>query len=161
MLRLKISPTDEYERLVKFFVENELEFDGDEEVTTEIVKCYKLTHGEHDDLIGGVVIAKREGEYIIDGIAVDRLYRKMSVGKILLNKAIKTVKELGGTSITLVARAPEFFRKNGFVTIDPDEAPNFFECKQCPQFQKNCHPEIMRLEIGPETGMGCGCKKEK
>ena len=32
MLKFKMQSTDEYERLVKFFVENELEFDGDEEV---------------------------------------------------------------------------------------------------------------------------------
>ena len=48
MMRLIMKETDEYERLVKFFVENELEFDGDEEVDTDIVKCYKVTHGEED-----------------------------------------------------------------------------------------------------------------
>lgn len=74
MMRLIMKETDEYERLVKFFVENELEFDGDEEVDTDIVKCYKVTHGEEDFLVGGVVLAKREGRYIIDGIAVDKMY---------------------------------------------------------------------------------------
>lgn len=147
MLHLVMKQTDEYERLVKFFVENELEFDGDEEVDTDIVRCWKVTHGPDGDLIGGVVLAKREGEYIIDGIAVDRLYRKMKVGDILLKKVVKTVKELGGDRIYLVARAPEFFRKNGFVTVDPAEAPNFFECRYCPQYQTSCHPEVMRLEI--------------
>ncbi len=73
MLRFKIQSTDEYERLVKFFVENELEFDGDEEVDTDIVKCWKVTHGE-DVLIGGCVLAMRQGRYIIDGIAVDKLF---------------------------------------------------------------------------------------
>ena len=34
--------TDEYERLVKFFVENGLEFDGDEEVDTDIIECFKM-----------------------------------------------------------------------------------------------------------------------
>ena len=37
MLKFTIKSTDEYERLVKFFVENQLEFDGDEEVDTEIL----------------------------------------------------------------------------------------------------------------------------
>ena len=36
MMRLIMKETDEYERLVKFFVENELEFDGDEEVDTDL-----------------------------------------------------------------------------------------------------------------------------
>lgn len=145
-LRLMMKETDEYERLVKFFVENQLEFDGDEEVDTDIIKCYKVTHGD-DYLVGAVVLAKREGQYIIDGIAVEKIYRKMKVGQILLKKVIEKVKELGGDSLYLVARAPEFFKKYGFVAVDPADAPNFFECKQCPQYQVDCHPEVLKLEI--------------
>lgn len=147
MLRMKMRETDQYEKLVKFFVENQLEFDGDEEVDTDIVKCFEIVHGDDEHLVGAAVLAKREERYIIDGIAVDGPYRKLKVGKILLNKVIETVKELGGDSLYLVARAPEFFRKNGFVTVDPDNAPNFFECKYCPQYQVSCHPEVMKLEI--------------
>ena len=145
-LRLMMKETDEYERLVKFFVENQLEFDGDEEVDTDIIKCYKVTHGD-DFLVGAVVLAKREGQYIIDGIAVDKLYRKMKVGQILLKKVIKKVEELGGDSLYLVARAPEFFKKYGFEAVDPETAPNFFECKYCPQYQVDCFPEVLKLEI--------------
>ena len=43
MMKFTIKSTDEYERLVKFFVENQLEFDGDEEVDTDILKCWKVT----------------------------------------------------------------------------------------------------------------------
>ena len=147
MMQLRMKQTDEYERLVKFFVEQGLEFNGDEEVDTDIIRCYKVTHENEDHLVGGFVIAKREGEYIIDGIAVEPIYRKMQIGKIMLEKAVKVVKDLGGNRIYLVARAPGFFRKYGFVSIEPEDAPNFFECKQCPQFQKTCHPEVMKLEM--------------
>jgi len=145
-LKLRMEETDEYERLVQFFVENQLEFDGDEEVDTDIIKCYKVTHGD-DYLVGAVVLAKREGQYIIDGIAVEKLYRKMKVGQILLQKVVQQVKKLGGDSLYLVARAPEFFKKYGFVRVDPDNAPNFFECKYCPQYQVDCFPEVLKLEI--------------
>lgn len=138
--------TDEYERLVKFFVDNELEFDGDEEVDTDIVECFKIVDPE-DNLLAAAVLAKREGEFIIDGIAVDPAFRKFGLGKILLNKVKAEVENLGGDSIALVARAPEFFRKNEFKTVDPNTAPNFFECKQCPQYQKTCFPEVMRLSM--------------
>ncbi|MCI9475725.1 MAG: GNAT family N-acetyltransferase [Emergencia sp.] len=147
MMRLILRQTDAYEKLVQFFVENELEFDGDEEVDTDIVRCFEIVHGAEEHLVGAVVLAKREGRYIIDGIAVDAPYRKLKVGNILLQKVIDTVKELGGDSLYLVARAPGFFRANGFTAIDPETAPNFFECKYCPQYQKNCHPEVMKLEI--------------
>ena len=101
MLKFTIKSTDEYERLVKFFVENQLEFDGDEEVDTDILKCWKVTHTQ-DVLIGGCVLALREGKYIIDGIAVDKLFRKFGIGKIMMDKAVKEVKERGGSELFLV-----------------------------------------------------------
>lgn len=138
--------TDEYDRLVKFFVENELEFDGDEEVDTDIVKCYKVTV-EDDKLVGAIVLALREERYIIDGIAVDPEYRKHDIGEIMLKKIEEETGKLGGNEIYLVARAPGFFKKNGFISIDPAGAPNFFECKQCPQYGVSCHPEVMKKVI--------------
>jgi len=149
-LRLMMKETDEYERLVKFFVENQLEFDGDEEVDTDIISCYKVTHG-NDHLVGAVVLAKREDRYIIDGIAVDKVYRKMKVGEILLKKVIGQVVKMGGDSLYLVARVPEFFKQHGFVPVEPDEAPNFFECKYCPQYMVDCFPEILKLELNDEA----------
>lgn len=146
MIKFTMKSTDEYDRLVKFFVENQLEFDGDEEVDTDIVKCWKVVHGD-DELIGGCVLALRQNKYIIDGIAVTKLFRKFGIGKIMMEKVVKEVKKLGGRELYLVARAPEFFRTLGFKTVKPEEAPLFFECAQCPQYQKNCHPEIMKMEI--------------
>lgn len=147
MLRLILRETAEYEKLVRFFVENQLEFDGDEEVDTDIVKCFEVVHGAEEALVGAAVLAKREGRYIIDGIAVDPLYRKMKVGNVLLKKVVSEVKVLGGDALFLVARAPGFFRANGFAAIEPESAPNFFECKYCDQYQISCHPEVMKLEI--------------
>lgn len=153
--KFQVKETDEYERLVKFFVENELEFDGDEEVDTDIVKCYKIENDNpsdsddvsDDNLIGAAVLALREGRYICDGIAVNPNYRNEGIGKILLDRLISDTKALGGDGIYLVARAPGFFRKYGFDEIDPKDAPNFFECKYCPQYMNTCFPEIMHYEI--------------
>jgi len=146
MPKFNIEITDQYERLVKFFVENQLEFDGDEEVDTDILKCWKVVR-EEDELIGGCVLALRQGKYIIDGIAVDEAFRKYGIGKLMMDKAVSEVKERGGNELYLVARAPGFFRKLGFSQIKENDAPLFFECAQCPQYQKTCHPEIMKLEI--------------
>jgi len=146
MTKLRMNPTDKYDELVKFFIENNLEFSDEEPVPTDLVQCWDVRHGEND-LVAALVLAKREGEFIIDGIAVDRLYRKMKIGKILLDKCINKVKALGGTKLYLVARAPGFFKKAGFVTVPREEAPNFFECFTCPQYNVSCHPEVMLLEM--------------
>lgn len=162
MLNFKISETKDYEKLVPFFIENRLEFSEDEPVPTDIVKCWEITEGsgkiskessesgtigEYGRLIGGFVLAKREGEFIVDGIAVAPEYRKLKLGKALLDRGIEEALKLGAKRIYLVARAPEFFRKNGFVAVKREDAPDFFECLTCPQYGVDCHPEVMRLDM--------------
>ena len=162
-LNYVIATTDDYERLVPFFVANDLEFPDEEdyEVPTDLVQCWKVTEGaqpEPDEdsaeyktdryrLIGGFVLAERQGEFIVDGIAVDTEYRKEKLGKALLDLGIAETRKRGGKRIFLVARAPGFFRKFGFVTVPREEAPNFFECLTCPQYGVDCHPEVMRLDL--------------
>ena len=148
MKKYFINETDEYEKLVSFFIENELEFTEEdaEEVPTDLVKCWQITD-EDDNLLGAFVLAKREGEFICDGIAIDEELRGTGLGTKLLRLGLEETIKLGGTRMYLVARAPEFFRKNGFVTVPRQEAPNFFECLTCPQYGVSCHPEVMRIEI--------------
>lgn len=153
MKDFKIRETEDYESLVPFFIENDLEFSEDEPVPTDIVKCWDVreeeTGGENEKgrLIGGFVLARRQGEFIVDGIAVDPEYRKAKLGQTLLEKGIEEARSRGGKRIFLVARAPGFFRKNGFVTVERKDAPNFFECLTCPQYGVDCHPEVMRLDL--------------
>ena len=146
-----ISETEEYEILVPFFIENKLEFTEEdaEEVPTDIVKCWQITDAD-DKLVGGFVLALREGEYICDGIAIDENLRGTGLGRQLLELGLEEMVKRGGNRMYLVARAPEFFRRNGFVTVPRQEAPNFFECLTCPQYGISCHPEVMRIDIEDE-----------
>jgi len=143
-----ISETEDYERLVPFFIENGLEFTEEdaEEVPTDLVRCWKIEELE-GGLVGGFVLARREGEFICDGIAIDEQLRGTGLGTKLLELGIEETVKQGGTRMYLVARAPEFFRKNGFVTVPRQDAPNFFECLTCPQYGISCHPEVMRIDF--------------
>ena len=147
----RIAVTDDYAKLVPFFIENGLEFTEEdaEEVPTDIVKCWEVTADDVGEqrLIGAFVLARREGEFINDGIAVDSEYRDANLGTELLKLGLDETARLGGERLYLVARAPEFFRKNGFETIPREEAPNFFECLTCPQYGVSCKPEVMVYEI--------------
>ena len=136
-----------YPKLIPFFIENDLEFTEDEPVSTDLIQGWELIRTEDEHLVGACVLAKRQGEFIIDGIAVDKEFRDIKAGKLLLDQAISEVKKRAGTSIYLVARAPEFFRKAGFKNAAKEDAPNFFECLTCPQYQVSCFPEIMKLEV--------------
>lgn len=144
MVDYEISVTDEYERLVEMFIRHGLEFSFDEPLPTDLVKCWKAEEPK-GKLIGGCVLAMRGGEYIIDGIATETEYRKQKIGGELLQLALKEARGRGGKRVYLVARAPGFFRKHGFQRIEASEVPELFDCYSCPQFQKTCHPEVMKL----------------
>lgn len=146
MINFKISVTEDYEKLVPFFIENELEFSEEEPVPTDLVKCWEIIDG-NDKLIGGFVLAKREGEFIVDGIAIDHAYRKYGLGSVLLDNGIEEALKRGAKRIYLVARAPGFFKTHGFETVAREDAPDFFECLTCPQYGVSCHPEVMKLQL--------------
>lgn len=146
MTELKITVTSDYDSLVPMFIENRLEFGMDEPVPTDLVRCWKAVDGD-GNLQGGAVLAMRQGEYICDGIAVNPQFRKSGAGSELLDKMKDEIKGRGGSRLFLVARAPGFFRANGFYDVPKDEAPMFFECFECPQYGTECHPEVMRLDI--------------
>ena len=148
MKKFKISVTEDYDKLVPFFIENDLEFTEEDaiQVPTDLERCWEAVDDE-GKLIGGFVLAKRQNEFIVDGIAVDPEYRGEKLGSALLKGGIEEAVKRGGRRIYLVARAPEFFRKHGFVTVPREEAPNFFECLTCPQYGVSCHPEVMRLDL--------------
>ncbi|MCG8483202.1 MAG: GNAT family N-acetyltransferase [Clostridia bacterium] len=142
-----IRKTDDYEKLVEMFIRNDLEFSEDDPLTTtDIVQCWEAID-DSGKLIGGCVLALREGEYIIDGIAVEPEYQKTGIGAKLLNTVIDYLKAVKATKLYLVARAPAFFKTQGFEAISREAAPEFFECFGCDQYQVSCFPEVMLLKI--------------
>lgn len=142
----KIEETSDYLQLKYFYYANDLEIDLEDEEVPPIIKNWRAIRSD-GELIGGITLGFREGEYIIDGIAVDKRYRKGNLGRELLNTAIDEIKRRNGNLLYLVARAPKFFAKQGFVSIQRTESPEFFECYTCPQYQNTCFPEVMRFEI--------------
>lgn len=145
MTKLYLNKTEDYPSLVEFFIKNDLEFDEGEGEETNYIAAYEITHG--GDLVAAIALSLTEEQYVISGIAVDPIYRKMKLGKMLLNKAITKVKELGGEEIVLVARAPGFFKKFGFVNVSKEEEPDFFSCVGCPQNGVKCFPEVLKLHL--------------
>lgn len=146
MKNINIKITEDMDKLNAFFEENDLEISDDEPVETSVVKAWKA-EDENGALAGGICLAFREGEYIIDGIAVDAAFRGRKLGERLLSLAVSEVRKRGGKKIYLVARAPGFFQAEGFNIISGDEAPLFYECANCPQYKVDCFPEIMSLEV--------------
>ena len=71
MIHFIMRETEDYEKLVPFLIENDLEFSEEDPVPTDLVKCWEVVAGREADaeLLAALVLAKREGKFIIDGIA--------------------------------------------------------------------------------------------
>lgn len=140
--KFNIQVTYEHDMLNPFYAENDLEIAEDEPVSTDTLKSWIIRND--DTITGACTLAFRKGEYIIDGIALAPESRGCGAGTELLKTAEQEVKKRGGTRIYLVARTPEFFRANGYETVERSDAPEFFECFGCDQYNVSCFPEVMR-----------------
>ncbi len=147
MIRITAEP--DHNSLNGFYAENGLEISEEDPVGTDAVKSWRMYHG--DDFAGACTLAFRQEDYIIDGIAVAEEFREQNLGTGLLKTALDEAKQRGAERVYLVARAPGFFRDHGFVTVEREQAPEFFECAGCDQYQKTCHPEVMRFDFPKES----------
>lgn len=143
---MKIREATDIDRLVDLFMRSDLEFSEDEPVSTDVVKAWEIVD-EKENLLAGCVLAKREGKYIIDGIATEAAYQGKGIGAMLLNEVKTYLRSVGAPELFLVARAPGFFKTQNFDSIAREEGPLFFECFGCDQYQKTCFPEVMRLKV--------------
>ena len=87
----EIISVDDHESLNRFYEKNDLEISEEDPVGTDAVKSWVLV--EDEKLAGAATLALREGEYIIDGIALDESYRGGGRGTALLNTVIDEVRK--------------------------------------------------------------------
>ena len=80
--------------------------------------------GVGDYLVAGCILIKEEGHFVVQGIAVDPVLRKMGLGKVLMKKALEEARSLGAKELLLVARKPGFYKKLNFTVVPPEEAPS-------------------------------------
>ncbi len=146
---IRIIPIEDHESLNGFYERNELEISEEEPVGTDAVQSWILYRDEA--MAGAATLAVRQGEFIIDGIALEPEFRGEGLGSALLKTVIEEVKRRGGSRIFLVARAPEFFAENGFAEVEREAAPMFFECFGCDQYGTKCFPKVMKYEAGEES----------
>ena len=77
MVKLKLTETEDFQGLTELFIRNELEISEEDPVPTDLVKSWRLVDEgpPSPKLAGGLTLAKRQGKYIIDGIAIEPEYR--------------------------------------------------------------------------------------
>ena len=65
----------------------------------------------------------------------------------MMDKAVKEVKRKRGKRALSRGQGSGFSGLLALKKWRPIERLVLLECATCPQYQKTCHPEIMRLEI--------------
>ena len=75
---IRIVPVEDHESLNGFYERNGLEISDEEPVGTDAVQSWILYRG--DEMAGAATLAVRQGEYIIDGIALDPQFRGEELG---------------------------------------------------------------------------------
>lgn len=144
---VKISPITDPAPVMELFMRSDLEIEDDEFVRRTFLKGYKAEN-EKGEVIGGCALTVQDGHYIINGIAVDPEFRKSNIATDMLERTMADAKEMGADEMILVARAPGFFRKNGYENVPDEKVPEgLFDCLSCPQYQKKCFPEIMKKKL--------------
>ena len=121
--------------LIKFYIENGLEFDEDRGYFGNNIKSFALI--EENKMIGAVSISQYKDKSFIEALAVDNNYRNKGIGKMLLEKAkIELAKP-----IYMISKVDEYYSKNGFVYDNADLIDK--ECKTCENYNVNCFPRVM------------------
>lgn len=137
-----ITETGNYEELIPLFRSSGLEIHAEGGKPQNMITCWRADD-QRGNLLGGVSIERKKGLFVIGDIAVEREMRRQNIGGCLLGTAMKCIRQMGGRQIYLVAKAPKFFEKFGFVYQDEREAPGIFNCKTCAQRGETCFPEFM------------------
>jgi len=114
--------TNDFKGLTEMFHRNGLEISPGEAPPKGLIKCWETVESKDGNRVGGVVLEKRDGEFVIGDIAIEKSFRRHNLGTLMIEKVIEEVKSLGGKRIMLVAKAPEFFKTIGFISIDRQSA---------------------------------------
>ncbi|WP_457607646.1 N-acetyltransferase [Nitratifractor sp.] len=121
---------------------------SDDEVATNI-RSYHLAK-EEDELLGYAALhihSPRIAE--IRSLIVAPVHRGRSVGKGLIESALREAKELGVDEVLALTYLPDFFRHMGFEEIPKESIPEhkiWADCIKCIHFP-NCHETSLIYKI--------------
>ena len=151
MQTLTIQPTQDYPGIYRLFYDSKLEVNPEGPADPDaVIGCWEaLLPGE--GRVAAAELELRDGAYVLGAIAVEKIHRGKHIGQALVETVVETVRQLGGSQLMLVAKVPEFYQKLGFDRISREEAPDISHCFTCEQFQVDCFPSIMRLDLSKGT----------
>jgi len=136
-------PTEDYAAMKKLAVESGLE----EGTLIHIISSYGFYDGS--ELVGCAALRQERDLYSLECLAVRDRFRFQGLGSRLVSTIEKDAKARGAKRLWALARAPNFFKKMGYKesAVGAEGGPSLTSCANCPQYKRNCSPEILLKEL--------------
>jgi N-acetylglutamate synthase-like GNAT family acetyltransferase len=110
-----------------------------------------------DDLVGAIVLERRDEMDTVNWMSVDDSYRRRGVASRLYAALEADALRRGMRRLWVTARAPAFFVSQGFSVAPPGGRRDALlgECPLCEQYERTCTPQALTKRID-DSGPGEG-----
>lgn len=138
-----LRPTEDYAAMKQLALESGLE----EGTLTHLVSSFGFYDGS--DLVGCAALRKEDEIYSLECLAVKERFRYQGLGARLVMTIEKDARARGVKKLWALARAPNFFKRLGYREMRKNDegGPSISSCRNCPQFHKNCEPEVVLKDL--------------
>ncbi len=126
---------DDHKILTEFYKNCKMEIDENWISIMNPIKSIAVF--DDGKILCSATVSKRFNKTVLDYIGVDESLRGRGIGKKLLDEILKTEKE-----VYLSAKNYGFFKSQGFIETEDNDLIK--ECLNCPQYQNNCFPKVMK-----------------
>lgn len=143
-----IHETEDYAPLTVFFHQCGLEVKPGAPRPAGLVKMWRMEDPQTGELLGAVVLEKRDHVYTLASLGVREDRRNNGYGRILQGIVFDEVRSLGAEELWGVAKVPAYYYPLGWEEIAWDTAPKIaIKCDGCKQRGAECRPAILRCSL--------------
>ena len=137
--------TQDHNSIIPFYRENLLEVSDN--IVSEDGAVVSFVLEKESKILAAATLSHRLGIYILDYIAVDSSLRRDGVGAKILGEILKEARILGANKVYLTAKAPKFFKSQGFYEGSPKGINMNADCVGCPEYNNGCTKLPMVIDL--------------
>ncbi len=135
----------DHNALYDFYRENGLEVSND--ISKQDNAVLSLVNIEENNILAAATLSKRNGNFILDYVAVFDALRGKNYGKKLVFEILNNAKEMGAKEVFISAKNHGFFKALGFKDGTPKNLDLNADCLDCEQYMNGCRPVVMKIDI--------------
>ena len=142
----QITKTGNYHALAMLFKACGLDVKIEETPPEGVLSMWACT-AKPGELLGGAVLQKINGRFILKDLAVREDRREEGIGMALMETALQEAKHCGAREIWGCAKVPAYYTEKGWQIVPDGEAPVISDCQSCGQYLNVCFPRIIKKSL--------------